>query len=129
MFSLLQRHLSASTSSLPKLHPFHAGLCCISSLTVMMLWILQLCSGKATLAETQSASALICVLNVGSPCPESSSVLLGHSTMTEGQLIQLQLQAANETKNLCLCSPSLPFPHVSTSPLYRHAVQEKVCCC
>ena len=30
---------------------------------------------------------------------------------------------------MCFCSPSLPLPHVSTSPLYRHAVQEKVCCC
>ena len=69
MFSLLQRHPSAYTSSLPKLQPFHAGLCCISSLTVMMLWILQMCSGTATLSETQSASALICVLNVGSPRP------------------------------------------------------------
>ena len=70
MLSLLQRHLSASTSSLPKSQPFHAGLCCICSLTVMMLWTLQTCSGTATLAEMQCASALVCVLNVGSPRPQ-----------------------------------------------------------
>jgi hypothetical protein len=49
--------------------------------------------------------------------------------MTEWQPSQLQLQATNEERKVCFCSPSLPLPHVSTSPLYRHAVQEKVCCC
>lgn len=36
----------------------------------MVLWTLQICSGTATLAEMQSASALICVLNVGSTRPQ-----------------------------------------------------------